>query len=264
MDSLQLDLKALRAEIRAGRFQQSTAGCAPGRMQANIVILPREHSADFRTFCELNPKPCPLLAVSEPGSSRLPMLGSEIDVRSDLPGYRIWRDGKPLEESKDIFSFWRDDLVTFAIGCSYGFEASLIAAGISLPHVDAGRKVAMYDTNLPLLQSGPFGGRMVVSMRRIPEHRLEDVVEISGNFPQCHGTPVHIGDPGEIGIEALGQPDYGDPPGDAGVPVFWACGVTPQAVLRRACLAFAITHSPGKMLVCDVPDTWNQLLNSVS
>ncbi len=256
------EIRALRGRIRSGVHTGPTTGCAPGRMQANLVILPRADAAHFRAFCDANPKPCPLLATSTLGDPRLPELGADIDLRSDLPGYRVWRDGDLTDEPNDVTDLWRDDLVAFALGCSFGFEAAVIAAGIALPHVAAGRNVSMYDTTLPLSPVEPFGGTMVVSMRLIPEERVDEVISISARFPQCHGTPVHVGDPSAIGIADLQRPDYGDAPAGAGVPVFWACGVTPQAALRRARLPFAITHSPGKMLVCDVPAGWDRILNA--
>lgn len=243
----------VRARIRVGDFSGTTAGLAPSRMQANLAIVPAEHADAFRAFCAKNPRPCPLLAVSEPGDPKLPALGADVDVRSDLSGYRVWRDGELFEERSDVADLWRDDLVAFALGCSFGFEAALLAAGVPLPHVASGRNVAMYDTSIALEAVGPFSGRMVASMRLIPEDRLDEVVEISTRFPHCHGAPVHIGDPSEIGVASLDRPDYGEAPLGTGAPVFWACGVTPQAALRRARLPFAITHSPGKMLVCDTP-----------
>ncbi len=246
---------AARAEIRAGRFTGTTAGLAPGALQANLVVLPAAEAEDFARFCAANPKPCPLLAQGRPGDPSLPSLGEDIDLRHDLPGYRIWRDGALSAQVTDIAALWRDDLVSFPLGCSFGFEATLMAAGIGLRHIEDGKIVSMYDTDLALEAVGPFGGRMVVSMRPVPEDRLDEVVAISGRFPLCHGTPVHAGDPADIGIADIGRPDYGDATDfrDGEVPVFWACGVTPQQAIRRSRLPFAITHEPGKMLICDAP-----------
>ncbi|MBD3666258.1 putative hydro-lyase [Sulfitobacter aestuariivivens] len=258
------DLCAVRARIRSGEFTAPTSRCAPGRMQVNMVILPSEQAETFRAFCDANPRPCPLLAVSAPGDPRLPVLGPDIDVRTDLPGYRVWENGAITDEPINITTLWRDDLVAFALGCSFGFDAAVAAAGIEVPHVTQGRNVPMYDSTIALTRAGVFGGTMVVSLRRFLQDRLNEVVEISRRFPQCHGAPVHVGDPAEIGILDIEQPDYGDPPVGTGVPVFWACGVTPQAALRRARLPFAITHSPGKMLVCDVPATYGEILNIAS
>lgn len=250
--------QAARAAIRSGRHIGPTQGQAPGCMQANLAILPAAFASDFEDFCRSNPKPCPLLARSEPGDWRLPGLGDDIDLRADLPAYRVWRDGAVVAEPTQIADVWRDDLVSFALGCSFGFEAALQAAGVTLQHIEQGRNVAMYDTNLPLAARGPFGGQMVVSMRPIPERQVERVVEICAAHPSAHGAPVHVGDPSAIGVGDLADPDYGDAialaAGD--VPVFWACGVTPQAALRRAKLDFAVTHKPGSMLICDVPAAW--------
>ncbi|MGI9511196.1 MAG: putative hydro-lyase [Geminicoccaceae bacterium] len=246
---------AIREAIRSGRFAEPTAGQAPGHMQANLVVLPERHAEDFEAFCACNPRPCPLLAASAPGDPRLPPLGSTIDIRTDLPGYRIWQDGVIAAEVTDIRNHWRDDFVAFALGCSFGFETALQENGIYLPHAANGINVAMYDTSLPLEPIGCFGGTMVVSMRLIPVTEVERVIKISKGFPDCHGGPVHIGDPCDIGIADLTCPDYGDycpGPADA-VPMFWACGVTPQAAIRRAALDVAITHQPGKMLICDIP-----------
>ena len=245
----------VREAIRAGRFTGPTAGQAPGHMQANLVVLPKHHAKDFRTFCDRNPRPCPLLAVSAPGDPGLPALGPEIDIRTDLPGYRIWRDGVVAAEVTDIESRWRDDFVAFALGCSFGFETALRESGIHLPHAVAGSNVAMYDTSLPLEPVGCFGGTMVVSMRLISATNVRKVTLISERFPDCHGGPVHVGDPQDIGISDLERPDYGAYCSAAAgaVPMFWACGVTPQAAIRRARLDLAITHQPGKMLICDVP-----------
>ncbi|PSL18967.1 putative hydro-lyase [Shimia abyssi] len=251
-----------RIPIRSGDYTGPTSGMAPHLMQANLVILPRTDATSFHDFCMINPKPCPLLAVSAPGEPRFPTLGADIDLRSDLPGYKVWQGGKPSEQVADITKFWRDDLIAFALGCSFGFEAALIEAGIELPHFSQGRNVAMFETTLPLASVGPFKGSMVVSMRYVPRDRVEDVYSICGAFPQCHGEPVHIGDPDEIGIFDLNAPDYGDPPLGDGIPVFWACGVTPQSALRTAKLDFAITHEPGKMLICDVPATFSDILNA--
>ena len=245
----------IREAIRAGRFTGPTAGQAPGHMQANLVVLPERHAEDFERFCTRNPRPCPLLGVSEPGDPRLLALGADIDIRTDLPGYRIWRDGKITAEVTDIQDQWQDDFFAFALGCSFGFETALMKSGIHLPHATAGRNVAMYDTTLPLEAAGRFGGTMVVSMRLITPAEVERVTAISERFPDCHGGPVHVGDPRAIGITDLTRPDYGDYCGGAAdaVPMFWACGVTPQAAIKRAKLDLAITHQPGKMLVCDIP-----------
>ena len=223
-------------------------------MQGNLVILPRAHAADFLRFCQANPKPCPLLGVSEAGDPALPALGDDIDVRTDLPRYRVWRDGMLADEPTDVRTLWSDELVSFVIGCSFTFEHALMAEGIVLRHVEQGRNVAMYRTSVATTPAGPFHGPMVVSMRPLRAPDAIRAVQITSRFPAVHGAPVHIGDPALIGIQSIADPDYGDAvevmPDE--LPVFWACGVTPQAALAAARLPFAITHAPGSMLVTDL------------
>ena len=243
---------AIRQAIRAGVATGPTAGLAPGYIQANIVILPTSHAAAFSAFCRANHQSCPLLAVSDPGDPALPTLGEDIDIRHDLPGYRIFRDGVP-QEASDIAAIWRSDFVTFAIGCSFTFEAALIGAGIELRHVSEGKNVAMFRTDRDTLPSGPFGGKLVVSMRPIRAGDTGRAAGITAGFPDMHGAPIHAGDPGALGIADLGRPDYGDAvdvgPGE--VPVFWACGVTSQVAVEQAGLPLFVAHAPGKMLITD-------------
>ena len=243
----------VRLRARAGALTTSTAGLAHGYVQANLVILPEALASDFLRFCQLNPKSCPLLDVSEPGSNRFPKLGTDLDIRTDLPRYRVWRDGELVAEPTDVEQYWRSDLVSFAIGCSFTFEAALIDSGIALRHVDRNHNVAMYRTNLPSVPAGIFEGPTVVSMRPLRPADAIRAIQVSGRFPSMHGAPLHFGDPSQIGIADLSRPDYGDPveiaPGE--VPVFWACGVTPQAVLATVRPSFAITHAPGCMLLTD-------------
>ena len=241
-----------RHAIRCGAFTGNTAGLAPGHVQGNIIIMPAAHAEPFIAFCRANHQACPLLATSEPGDPALPTLG-DIDMRHDLPGYRVFRDGAMVEEVGDIAHLWRDDLVTSVIGCSFTFEAALIADGIPLRHVTQGRNVAMYRTNRPTVAVGPFGGHLVVSMRPVAADRVRRAIDITAGFPDMHGAPVHVGDPGALGITDLQRPDFGEAvavePGE--VPVFWACGVTSQVAMETARLPFAIAHAPGKMLVTD-------------
>ncbi|WP_328804740.1 putative hydro-lyase [Noviherbaspirillum galbum] len=242
----------VRALCRSGQYDGPTAGTARGHMQANMMILPKEFAFDFLLFCQRNPKPCPLVEVLEPGRAE-PRCAPGGDVRTDLPGYRIFRDGRLVEEVSDISSFWRDDLVTFLIGCSFSFEDALIAGGIPLRHVGMGRNVAMYRTNIACESAGRFTGNMVVSMRPVKSGQIARAVEISGRFPEVHGAPVHIGHPEAIGIADLARPDFGEavPVLEDELPVFWACGVTPQYVAELSGIPFCISHSPGKMLVTD-------------
>ena len=246
--------QAARLLIRSGRHAGHTSGVADSHVQANIAVLPRAHATDFEAFCRANAQACPLLAVSRPGDPGLPTLGSGIDIRTDLPRYRVYRGGAAVEEAADVLNLWRDDFVTFAIGCSFTFERALIAGGIPLRHVAERRNVAMYRTSVPTVVVGPFGGPLVVSMRPVRAEDVERAAGITGRFPDMHGRPVHAGDPAAIGIADLSRPDYGDAvavlPGE--VPVFWACGVTSQAALERAALPLFLAHAPGCMLVTDL------------
>ena len=245
---------AAREAIRAGRIDGHTSGLAGRHVQGNLVILPAAWAGEFRDYCEANPQACPLLAVSEPGDPALPTLGEDIDIRHDVPRYRVWRHGELVAEPTDIAALWRDDLVSFVIGCSFSFEQALLDEGVPLRHVAQGLNVAMYRSNRPTVPAGRFAGPMVVSMRPLTPKDAERAARITARYPRVHGAPVHIGDPAALGIADLGRPDYGDPvvvePGE--VPVFWACGVTPQAALAAARPEFCITHAPGAMLITDL------------
>jgi uncharacterized protein YcsI (UPF0317 family) len=245
---------ALRRAVRAGRFRGQTAGQAPGFVQGNLAILPRDLAGDFLRFCQLNPKPCPVIGMGEPGDPALPRLGRDIDIRTDVPGYCVFRDGALAEQTPDILGHWRGDLVTFVLGCSFSFEAALLEAGLRVRHIDEGKNVAMYRTNIANAPAGPFGGTLVVSMRPFTPKDAIRAIQITSRFPNVHGAPVHFGDPAAIGIGDIARPDFGDAvaigPGE--VPVFWACGVTPQQAIRAARPPLAITHQPGAMLVTDL------------
>ena len=249
--------RAARLRYRAGAAEP-TAGIAPGFTQANLIALPREWAYDFLLYAQRNPKPCPVLDVTEPGSPTT-VLAPDADLRTDLPRYRIWRNGELAEEVTDASAAWREhpDLVAFLIGCSFTFETALIEAGIEIRHITDGTNVPMYLTSQSCRPAGRLRGNMVVSMRPIAASRVADAVSISGRYPAVHGAPVHVGDPAVIGIRDLAAPDFGDPvriaPGE--VPVFWACGVTPQAAVIASGTPFAITHAPGYMFVTDVPDS---------
>jgi uncharacterized protein YcsI (UPF0317 family) len=245
--------RAARMAIRQGLITGTTSGLAPGHTQGNIIILPAAHAETFAAFCRANSRACPLLATSRPGDPSLPTLGADIDMRSDLPGYLVFRDGVAEPEQTDITSIWRDDLVTCVIGCSFTFEAALIAAGIPLRHVAQGRNVAMYRTNQPTEPVGPFHGPLVVSMRPLLPADADRATAITARFPDMHGAPIHRGDAAGLGIADLMRPDYGDAVEIAAgeTPVFWACGVTTQVAVERAKLPFFIAHAPGKMLITD-------------
>lgn len=256
MDSVRFDTaQQVRHACRTGRFTAPTSGLAQGFQQGNVVILPAAYADDFLRFCVRNPKPAPILGVSEVGDPRLPSLGGDLDIRHDAPRYRVFANGEPTDTVTDIAGFWRDDLVTFVLGCSFSFETALLRAKIPVRHIEAERNVAMYETNIATVASGPFAGPLVVSMRSFSAQDAIRAIILSSHLPQAHGAPVHIGDPAQIGIRDLAQPDYGDAPelrpGD--VHVFWACGVTPQTAIRHARPDIAITHAPGHMLVTDLP-----------
>jgi uncharacterized protein YcsI (UPF0317 family) len=244
----------VRRAARSGLLAGHTSGLATGYVQGNLAILPAALAGDFLRFCQRNPKPCPVLGMSEPGSPHVPELGRDLDLRSDLPRYRVWRHGELVEEPVDIAHLWRDDLVAFVIGCSFTFEHALLEEGIPLRHMQQGRNVAMWRTNVACAPAGPFAGPMVVSMRPLRPADAIRAVQVTSRFPGVHGAPVHLGHPHLIGIQDLARPDYGDAvevmPDE--IPVFWACGVTPQAVIAAAKPDFAITHAPGCMLVTDL------------
>lgn len=245
----------LRRRIREGVFRHPTTGHAPGFLQGNLAILPEAYAADFLAYCVKNPKPCPLLGVSEPGDPRLSVLGEDLDIRTDLSGYRVFRGAAPFEPAADLRSIWREDLVTFVLGCSFSFEESLMRARIPVRHIATGRNVPMYVTNVQTQRAGMFGGPLVVSMRAFSPADAIRAIVLSERHPLAHGAPIHIGDPAAIGIGDLTTPEFGDAPviepGD--VPVFWACGVTPQVAIREAGPDLAVTHEPGHMLVTDRP-----------
>ena len=246
----------VRGACRAGTWTDHTAGLAPGFAQANLVVLPVDQAEDFQAFCQRNPKPCPLLDVTAPGAAVPSGIAPAADIRTDLPRYRVWEHGEVIDEPTDVTSLWRDDLVGFLIGCSFTFEAALLREGLEVRHQACETNVPMYLTSVECEPAGVFRGRLVVSMRPYGPADVVRAVEITSRFPEVHGSPVHVGLPGLLGIEDLGRPDYGDavPVGEDELPVFWACGVTPQAVLESAQVPFAITHAPGCMFVSDVRD----------
>ena len=256
-DLTTLSPQQLRSLIRSGEHTGNTSGLAAGFVQCNIVILPADWAADFLKFCQLNPKPCPLVASSaEPGDPSLAALG-DIDIRSDVPRYLVFENGEQVEETADVSELWRDDLVTFALGCSFSFEEALIADGLEVRNIAEGRNVPMYRTSINTQPAGPFAGNMVVSMRPFAAADAIRAIQICTRFPSVHGAPVHFGDPAQIGITDIASPDYGDAVSihEGEVPLFWACGVTPQVALEQARPPFCITHSPGCMLVSDMPNS---------
>lgn len=243
-----------RLKIRRGEHRRPTAGLAPGYVQGNLAVLPAALAADFQRFCHQNPKPCPLLAASEPGDPHLPALGADLDIRTDIPRYRVWRHGELAAEVDDLKQVWRDDLVAFVLGCSFSFEEALIENGLELRHMSCGSNVPMYRTSIETVPAGPFHGPMVVSMRPFTPPDAIRAIQVTSRFPSVHGAPVHLGKPEMIGIRDIARPDYGDavPVRDDEFPVFWACGVTPQSVIATVKPEFSITHAPGYMLVTDL------------
>ncbi|HEY5314633.1 MAG TPA: putative hydro-lyase [Pirellulales bacterium] len=247
----------LRQAIRRGQFAGPTAGQAPGYVQANLVIVPLTAAGDFEAFCRRNPRACPLLAQTEPGNPEPAEVAPGADLRTDVPRYRVFRHGRSeADEPTEIHKLWRDDLVAFLLGCSFTFERALEAAALPVRHLDEHRNVPMYRTSRACQPAGSFAGPLVVSMRPFLPSQVEQVIAVTRRYPRMHGAPLHVGDPAELGIADLARPDFGDAvsirPGE--VPVFWACGVTPQLALAAAGLDLAITHSPGCMFVTDLDE----------
>jgi len=246
--------KEIRSLIRKGKWGKPTAGVALGYAQANLVVLPQKYAFDFLLFCQRNPKPCPLLEVLEPGRYRTKYLSSYADIRTDIPRYHIYQNGRLERTVKRITDLWRKDFVTFLLGCSFSFEEALLRVKITIRHIEENKNVPMFITNIPCKPAGVFHGPMVVSMRPIPLDQVARAVQITSRYASVHGAPVHIGDPLAIGIKDLRKPDFGDSvtihKGEA--PVFWACGVTPQAVVMKAKPDLCITHAPGHMFVTDL------------
>ena len=254
-EAVALTPEEVRSRYRQG-LAEPTSGRAPGYTQANLVVLPKEWAFDMLLFGQRNPQPVPLLDVTEPGAVST-VLAPGADLRTDLPRYRVWRDGVLVDEPSDVVEVWADDLVSFLIGCSFTFESALLDAGVPVRNIEQGRNVSMYRTDVPCRPAGRVSGPLVVSMRPVPADQVVRAVQVTARMPDVHGAPVQVGSPELLGIADLSQPDFGDPveAHDGDVPVFWACGVTPQAALMASRPPFAITHAPGFMFVTDVPDT---------
>lgn len=245
----------VRKLIRSGVYTDVTSGLARGFAQANLVILHRDYAEDFQRFCQRNPKPCPLLAISEPGKPHFPELGPDIDIRSDLSGYNVFRNGELTETVGDISDYWTNDMVGFALGCSFTFEEAIEDAGISLKHNAMGKICPMYTTNIDANPAGPFSGKLVVTMRVFSVPDAIRAIQVTSRFPTVHGAPIHFGDPKAIGIADHDKPEFGGdrmPIEEGEVPVFWACGVTPQLALKTAQPEICITHTPAFMLITDL------------
>lgn len=252
----QQPLPDVRAAIRAGAYRSHTAGLGPGFLQTNLAILPERFALDFMRYCQRNPKPCPLVGVSDTGDPMMMTLGENIDIRRDVPAYNVYRNGTLDGTTEDISELWTDDLVAFALGCSFTFERALAEAGIPQWHIDNDTTVPMFRSSIQTVPAGPFSGEMVVSMRAIDRKDVDRTIALCRQFPLAHGAPIHWGDPAAIGIRDVSQPQWGDPApiGDGQVPMFWACGVTPQVAIEKAGVPLCITHRPGHMLITDIPE----------
>ncbi len=246
----------IREACRQGVWVKPTSGTALGYVQANLVILPQALAFEFMLFCHRNPKPCPLLDVTDVGHPEPILIAPQADLRTDLPLYRIFHGGELVQESTQIISDWRDDAVGFLLGCSFTFENAMLNAGLPIRNVEQGINVPMYRTTIPCVGAGRFSGNMVVSMRPLTMSQAVQAIQITGRYPKAHGAPVHLGSPQEIGILDIDQPDFGDPVEirEDEIPVFWACGVTPQVVLESVKPEWAIAHAPGHMFVSDWKD----------
>lgn len=253
MDYSKMSPVEVRHLIREGKITGPTAGMCAGYAQANLVVLPKAQAYDFLLFAQRNPAPCPILEVSDEGSRELHYMAQDCDIARDFPKYRVYKRGELVGEYTDVAELWRDDFVSFIIGCSFSFEADLLAAGLPVRHIEEGRNVPMYLTNIACRPAGCFSGNMVVSMRPFTPHNASLAVQITAAMPKVHGAPVHIGEPAELGISDIAKPDFGDAvtinPGE--IPVFWPCGVTPQAVVMESKPEIVITHAPGHMLILD-------------
>lgn len=254
MNYSEMSPKEVRALISRGEIDFPTPGMCAGYAQANLVILPKELADDFLLFTQRNPKACPVLEVTRPGDRFIRQIADNADVTREIPKYRVYKRGKLKKELTEVSDLWTDDMVAFLIGCSFSFEDALLKAGVPIRHIEEGKNVPMYDTNIPCESAGPFHGNMVVSMRPIPIALISKAINVTAAMPRVHGAPIHIGAPEAIGIKRLDRPDYGDAvtinPGE--IPVFWPCGVTPQNVLMKSKPEFAITHAPGHMFITDV------------
>jgi uncharacterized protein YcsI (UPF0317 family) len=245
----------LRMQARRGEWRGTTAGQCPHHQQANLVLLPAQVAAEFASFCTRNPKPCPLIEITPPGDPEPRLSAPGADLRTDVPSYRVYRRGELVEKRSDLHEVWRDDLVGFLLGCSHTFEHALGEAGVEIRHVARGTTVPMFISSLRCLPAGRFAGPMVVTLRPVPRVQMGLVLELSARYPHAHGAPVHVGDPAQIGLEDLEQPDFGQPVpvAEDDIPVFWGCGVTPQVVAREARPELMITHEPGQMFMTDLP-----------
>lgn len=257
MDYSSMSPCEVRKLIKEQKITGQTSGMCAGYAQANLCILPKDLAFDFLLFCTRNPRPCPILEVGDAGLRLIKTMADNADVATDFPKYRVWKNGVLTEEKTDISDIWQDDFIYFLIGCSFSFEAELLEAGIPVRHIEEGKNVPMFNTNIELQKAGIFAGNMVVSMRPIPYELVVKAVNVTAAMPRVHGAPIHIGNPELIGIKDITHPDYGDAVTikDGEIPVFWPCGVTPQNAVMNAKPPLAITHSPGHMFITDIKNS---------
>lgn len=252
-EAKQLSPDELRKRVRVGEWRTETVGLALGQLQANLAVVPLEDAFDFMRFCQRNPKPCPLITVTDPGDPSVPFVAADADLRTDLPRYKVYRDGELVDSPYDVLEHWQQDSVGFLLGCSLTFEDALLQGGVPLRHLEHHRTIPVYVSSIQCQPAGRFSGPMVVSMRGIPAHLVSKAAQLSARYPWGHGGPVHVGDPAALGIEDLDDVAFGEPPvlepGD--VPVFWGCGITPQLAAERAKPRYMITHYPEHMFVSD-------------
>lgn len=257
MDYSVMSPAEVRQLIRNEKITYQTSGMCAGYAQANLLILPQEYAYDFLLFAQRNPKSCPVLEVGDVGSRATKFMASNADIATDIPKYRVYENGIPAGEYTSIDKLWRDDFVYFLIGCSFSFESELIEGDVPVRHIEENKNVPMFLTNIECERAGIFHGKMVVSMRPIPQEKVIKAVTVTASMPRVHGSPIHIGDPSAIGIKDIMKPDFGDSVtiNEGEVPVFWCCGVTPQSAVMSAKPSIAISHSPGHMFITDVKNT---------
>ena len=244
--------------FRTGQYTGRTSSFSQGYVQGSLYILPEEYALDFATYCHRNPKACPLLAIGLVGDPYLPVLGQDLDVRTDVPRYRVMQDGEVIDEPTDIRNLWRDDFVSFVVGCSFSFEHALTMSGVSLRECARGDNVVMYQTNIDTFPAGPFGGKLIVTMRPLVPAQAIQAIQVTSHFQNSHGAPVHIGVPEHIGISDLESPLFNAKPPQMRpdeLPVFWACGVTALFAVKHARPSMCIMHKPGSMVIADLQNT---------
>lgn len=238
-----------RAAMRRGEWTTTTTYKVPGYVQCNLVVLPHADAYDFLVYCQRNQAACPVLDITDPGSPHPLRAAPHADLRTDLPRYAVYRRGVREEDVYDITNLWRDDSVGFLIGSSLTFDAALARAGVPLS-----KEVWVLNSAIETVPSGKFAGPLVVTMRWMTPAQAVIATQLTTRFPFNHGAPVHLGDPAEIGVD-LKNPIYGAPVESIpqGVmPVFWACGVTPQAAALRTRPELMITHAPGHAFITDL------------